>query len=744
MLQKSINNYCPKISLLTEVLSNSCFSINKHESILYLKNPKLLYDLTEDSSNTLEVEIPNIINVPYSIKNEKKSKSDFKSLDTVENKKYKLRQKKKVRSKIHIDKNFSNTNEDLELNEIRKLPLLRTPKNLKNKKINKNKVIVSNDIMPDVIDSTSSLSLNYSKHIYLDNLLTVQELAEKLNIPSTEIIKWLFLQGISVTINQLLDLSILTLIAEHYSFVVVQEKNTPNPLKIDSIKQARGQLRSPVITILGHVDHGKTTLLNVIRKNSEFNKETGSITQSIGSYEVMLDHNKEIKKLIFLDTPGHEAFISMRRRGAEITDLVILVVSADDGLKPQTVEAIDHIRSRNLPFVVAISKIDKIDANIDKVKKQLSAFNINSKDSGGTVPIVAVSAVTGENIDLLLSNLLILSDAQNLRSDPSQQAEGIILEAYLDRQRGPVAKILIQDGTLSVGNIMVAGNIYGKVKAIEDSFKCKVASIKSTTLAEVLCFPNVPEVGLSFKVVQDEKMAKSQSSSYIASKIMSNSLNNRIALEALNINGGNRVAKQINIIIKTDVQGSIDPIIHTLSKIPQEKVQVNILSVASGEISLKDIQLASTSNSIILAFNINISSAILNRAENAGIIVKHFNIIYDLVDYIKDYMLTFVEIEYTEEVLGHAEVRDLFHINKGVVAGCFILDGKLKKNAYINITRKGQIIYSGLFNSLKRVKEDVEEVLSGNECGLMCKDYNLWQVNDQIEAYTRQPLEKTL
>ena len=726
------------------MFSNSCLSLNKYESILYLENPKLLCDLTEGSNDSLQIEVPSIINASYGITNEKKNLANFKSLDTIENKKYKLKQKKKARSKIYIDQHLSDTTEDLELNEIRTLPFLRPPKNLKNKKVSKNKVVTSSDIVTDVVDNTNTLSLGDDKRIYLDKLLTIQELAEKLNIPSSEIIKWLFLQGISVTINQLLDLSVLTLIAEHYSFVVLQEKIKYDSLKKSYIQQDEGQLRSPVVTLLGHVDHGKTTLLNVIRKNEQFNKEAGNITQAIGSYEVILNNRKEMKKLIFLDTPGHEAFISIRKRGVEITDLVILVVSADDGLKPQTIESIDHIRDRNLPFVVAISKIDKLDADIDKVKRQLSTLDINDKDSGGNVPIVGVSALTGQNIDLLLSNVLELSEAQNLRSDPSRQATGIVLDAFLDKQRGPIAKILVQDGTLVVGDIIVSGSIYGKVKAIENSLKCRVRSIKSTTLAEVLGFPNVPDVGLSFKVVQDEKIAKRQSSNYVASKTMSNSLNTRISLESFSMNGSNCVAKQINIIIKTDVQGSIDPIINAFSKIPQEKVQVNILSVASGQISLKDIQLASTSNSIILAFNISIPPLVLNSAEDARIIVKSFDIIYDLVDYIKAYMLTFVETEYTEEVLGHAEVRDLFSINKGVVAGCFIQDGKLKKNAYINVIREGQMVYNGPLSSLKRLKEDVEEVLAGNECGLMCTNYSLWQISDQIQAYIRKPLEKTL
>nr|YP_010471116.1 translation initiation factor IF-2 [Synarthrophyton patena]UVF62945.1 translation initiation factor IF-2 [Synarthrophyton patena] len=740
MLQKILNNYSHQRPLVPRIFSNICLAIHKNDSIFFLKTPKLLYDLAEDSSNNMEIEIPNIINPSYAIKNEKKSKLNFRPLDNIENKKNKVKQKKKVRSKIYLDKDFAETTEDLELNNLSSLTFLRPPKNLKNKKINKNKVVEKNNILPRSIDCTETLSLNDTKQIYIENLLTVQELAEKLKIPSTEIIKWLFLQGISVTINQSLDLSISTLVAENYSFIVLREKFRHSSFNVNIPNKFKGQSRSPVVTILGHVDHGKTTLLNFIRQNNKFKKEAGNITQAIGSYEVLLNYSQEIKKIIFLDTPGHEAFISMRRRGAEITDIVILVVSADDGLKPQTIEAIDHIQKRNLPFIVAINKIDKTEANINKVINQLSSFNILSD----SVPIIGVSALTGENIDLLLSNLIKLSEAQNLQSDSSQLSEGIILESYLDKQKGPIAKLLIQNGTLFTGSFIVSGNFYCKVKALFDNSGNKVISIEANALAEILGFSSVPDVGLSFRVVKDEKVAKLQSSSYIALKPTVNSLNNRIALDSLDLNGSRCIIKQINLIIKTDAQGSIEPILHAFSKIPQEKVQVNILSIALGEISLKDIQLAFTSNSSILAFNINIPSAILDNAENSLIIVKQFNIIYDLIDYIKNYMLSFVDIQYTKEIIGHAEVKSLFIVNKGMVAGCSVLDGKLKKSSYISVLRKGKIIYNGLINSLKREKEDFEEVLSGYECGLMCKDFNLWEVNDKIEAYFRKPLEKSL
>nr|YP_009541759.1 translation initiation factor 2 [Synarthrophyton chejuense]AYR05768.1 translation initiation factor 2 [Synarthrophyton chejuense] len=742
MLQKTISNYFPKRLFVNEIFINRCSFIENHESIFFLKKPKLLYDLSENSSKNLGIEINNIINPSYNIKNEKKSKSNFKSLDTIESKKNKLKQKKKVRSKIYVDKDFSNTNEDLELNSDNNLTFMRPSKNLKNKKIHKEKVFLRSNIFPDSIDSKSVISNNDMKQVYLDKLLTVKELSDKLQIPSAEIIKWLFLQGISVTMNQLLDVSISTKVAKNYSFKVLKQKVQYNSLTMNMPYKGIdiGKPRSPVITILGHVDHGKTTLLNCIRKNHETNQEAGNITQCIGSYEVCLSVGKVVKKIIFLDTPGHESFVSIRRLGAQITDIVILVVSADDGLKPQTIEAIEHIKQLNLTFLVAINKIDKVEADINKVKKQLSSFDIVDKD----IIIIGISALTGKNIDKLLSSLFKLYESQNLKSDPSKLAEGIILEAYLDKQRGPIAKLLIQNGTLFVGDIVLSGNRYGKVKAILSIYGNKVGSIQSNALAEILGFSSVPDVGLPFKVVKDEKSARSQLTANFILSSVSNPLNNRIVLDPLHVDGKKCTVKQINLIIKTDVQGSIDPIIYSFSKIPQEKVQVNIISIASGQVSLNDIKLASTSKSIILAFNLNVASSILDNANNLFLTVKQFNVIYDLIDYVKNYMLKFVEISYKKEVLGHAEVKSLFTINKGVVAGCLIMDGKMKKNAFISILRNEKIIYDGLLNSLKIGKENVDEVLSGNECGLMCNNYFLWEINDVIEAYLRKPLEKTL
>ena len=616
--------------------------MNKYESILRLKSPKLIVNVVKNiGANQSSVQLNSIVDQPiYNTKSEKKSKLNYKNIDAIDNKKTKNKQKKKLRNKVYIAKNISNINEELEINDI---TFARNSKNLKNKRINKDKVSVDNNIYNKT---------NYIKDVYLDDLLTVQQLATKLHVPSTDIIKWLFLQGISVTINQSLDVSVATLVAKHYSFNVLKENPNNNVIINQKIERQEGELRAPVITIFGHVDHGKTTLLKAIRQDNQLIREVGNITQSIVCYEVFIDTYANVNKLIFLDTPGHEAFINMRERGAEISDLAVLVVSADDGLKPQTVEAINHIKSKNIPFIVAVNKIDKLNADIDKVKRQLLEFNVFDQDIDGNQIIIGVSALTGKNVDLLLSSLINLSRNLQLKSDSSECAEGTILEAHLDKQRGPVAQLLIQNGTLYKGDIIVSGSLYGKVKAIHNSMNKKVELLESTALAYVLCFAEVPNVGLSFKVVNDEKMAKILVSkdSHVNAPI--SYLNNRISLEDINRKVVKHIIKQVNFIIKTNSQGSIDAIVHTLSKLPQEKVQINLLFVSSGEVSFKDIDLSSTSNSVILAFDLNISANVIRYAEKMGVVVKQFKIIYDLIDYVKQYMLEFVDVDYEKEVLG--------------------------------------------------------------------------------------------
>ena len=711
--------------------------MSKYDSVLYLKGPKLLNAIISNSnSGKSTIEFNSMLSQPsYDFVSEKKNKVNYKTVDFIENKKNKNKHKNKIKNKVYIDKNISSITDDLEINDISVSNFVR---NSKNKKSNKDKVSVDNNQFTD--------NINHDQNIYLNDLLTVQELAVKLHIASTDIIKWLFLQGISVTINQLLDISISTLVAEHYSFNVLIDNNLNNSITKSNNNNQLGQLRAPVITLLGHVDHGKTTLLKAIKQDTLLIQEVGDITQSIKSYEILIDNCGELKKLIFLDTPGHEAFVGMRSRGADITDLVILVVSADDGLKPQTIEAINHIQSRGLSFIVAINKVDKPEANIDRVKKQLLKFNISDYDKHGNNIIIEVSALNGKNINSLLSSIIVLSKAKNLRSDTLANVEGTILEAHLDKQRGPVAQLLIQNGTLHVGDFIVAGNLYGKVKAIHNSLNQKVDLIASTSLADVLCFAEVPSVGLSFKKVNNEKIAKILASKYsnLSTTTPFTLLNNRISLDDINHKGVKSIVKQVNLIIKTNTQGSIDAIMHTLANLPQEKVQINLLLIASGEVSCKDIELAFTSDSIILVFDLNISSSIVQYAERRKIVIHKFNVIYDLIDYVKRHMLAFVDVDYEKQILGYAEVKNLFFVNKGVVAGCSIQDGKLKKNSYFQVNRANMKVYNGLIDSLKRVKEDIDEVFSGDECGILCKEYNLWQVGDILECYELKPLEKTL
>nr|YP_009243855.1 translation initiation factor 2 [Sporolithon durum]AMK96097.1 translation initiation factor 2 [Sporolithon durum] len=740
MLKKIINHYKFVEFFQSYLISSYCLSLDEYESVLHLDYPRLLLDLNQSEyvvSNSEPISLLQIHNNNISdIKADRKSKSHNKSLDNLENKKNK--QKKKLRAKIHLNEDFSHSSHNLDLSNQSEISLIRSPRSIKQKKDQK---LNSKNISTLFSDQEKRVN----KEIIFNRLLTIEDLSKSMHIPSAEIIKWLFLQGISITINQFIDISICKLVANHYNFKIINDKNSKVLIK-NSIKKEQNlraetsEFRAPIITVFGHVDHGKTTLLNALKNNNSLILEAGNITQSIVAYEVELSANYKVSKLIFLDTPGHEAFVGMRERGAQITDLAILVVAADDGLKPQTIEAINHIKEHKIPFVVALNKIDKLNINAQKVKQQLAKYDILDKDWGGSVPIIEVSAITGKNINLLLSSLLQLFEYQDYRTDISKPAEGFILESSLDRQKGPIAHIILQKGTLSVGDILVAGNTYAKVKAILNSKKNKVLSVHSVSVVEILGFSVVPRIGLIFKSVPNEKLAKFYALEYKDLNILDQKLNTRIQLHSMHNN--RKTIKQVNVILKADTQGSIEAIINAFEQIPQQKVQINILFASASEISGKDIELASTSNAIILAFNINLSSRHIPK--NTKLIIKEFSIIYDLVDYIRNYMLTFVDLVYKKENLGKAEVKTVFEVKKGAVAGCFVLYGKLKKNALITVRRKQVIVYEGKLNSLKKLKEDVQEVTMNNECGIMCYDYHLWHEKDEIDAYELKVGEKNL
>ena len=724
-------------------LLNLYLSVEKRNNIFRLENPKLIYSFTTNSfyESVLDHNSdPLLINKKtkniYLSKSEKRNKIHYKNVDLLETRKNKLNNKKKVRDKFEIIDELNNSSKSISDNVNTNVKsFIKMPRNVKNKK---------NYIVSKKSNQETKESVNTNKEIVFNSSLTVEELANKLSMPSLEITKWLFLQGFSLTVNQVIDLSIAKLVAKHYGFTITSNyvkdiNNSSLELNKFDYNNYSGQSRCPVITVFGHVDHGKTTLLDAIRKTSVVNSEVGGITQSIGIYELLLSNPSCVDKLIFLDTPGHEAFIGMRARGAEVTDIAILVVAADDILQTQTIEAINHIRSRNIPFIVVINKIDKLEANTIKLREELAKFNIIDINLGGTTSIIEVSALKGHNLDSVISALIQISEKQNLKSDPKQNPSGTILESYLDKQKGPIAKALVQNGTLYVGNVIVAKNTYAKVKVIVNAQHKKVKSIKSLSLAEIWGFISVPIVGSQFILVSDEKKAKSLSLQ------CNNSSNHSLLLNTrTKSNYHQENIKKINLILKADKLGSIEAVLKGLSDISQEKIQINVLYAESGEISGKDIKLASTIDSIVLGFNVNVSTNIRNTIDKSKITIKNFTVIYNLIDFVENYMLNLTEVEYEKDLLGKAVVETIFPLNKGFVAGCSVLEGKLKKKSYISVHRKQKVIYNGLLDSLKRLKDDVDEVLAKQQCGVMCKQYNAWKEQDEIECYELKPKNKSL
>ena len=620
--------------VINHSISDLHLSIQKHNHIFRLKNPKLLSHLVNQNLYHSILDNNISLTVEKKVKNfylSKKEKTNSKKLDLLKTKKNKLSQKKKVRSKIEdIDELNDGSRSTLDISNSISKSFIKTRRDVKARKnLRSNNLIDSKNNFSHIFSQKEKKQrINENKEIAFESLLTVQELANKLSISSSEITKWLFLQGFAVTINQVVDLSIANLVAKHYGFIVLDKSlkntftqksriNTESDCNSDSI-----ETRSPIVTVFGHVDHGKTTLLDAIIRTNTVHSEVGGITQSIGTYELTLDKQSSINKLIFLDTPGHEAFRGMRARGAEVTDIAILVVSADDGLKSQTIEAINHIKSRNIPFIVVINKIDKLESNVIKVKEELAQFNVHGKDYGGEISIIEISALRGYNIDFVTSELIKIAENQNLKSDPNQIVSGTILESHLDKHKGAIAKVLIHNGTLHIGDIIIAENTYAKIKVIINAQQQRVKLIKSVSIVEIWGFVEVPIIGSKFTLVSDEKKARSIILEYDDRNNDYTLLNTRIKSDRYK-----EKVKRINIILKADQQGSLEAILNCFSNISQEKVQINILSAESGEISGKDIKLASTSNSIIIGFNVNLSAHIRNTVEQNKIIIKSFNII---------------------------------------------------------------------------------------------------------------------
>lgn len=565
--------------------------------------------------------------------------------------------------------------------------------------------------------------------------ITVSELAEKLNKNSSDIIKLLFMLGKMVTINTNLDDETIQLICMEYNVEVTKEEavdeDSLEDIELDDPKDLLE--RSPIITIMGHVDHGKTSLLDAIRKTKVVDGEHGGITQHIGAYQVTVNG----KKLTFLDTPGHEAFTSMRARGAKVTDIVIIVVAADDGVMPQTREAIDHAKAAGVPIIVAINKIDKPGANFEKIYNAMADLGLTPEEWGGEVMFCKLSAKTGEGIQNLLESILVVSEVQDLKANPNRMASGSVIEARLDKGRGPVATLLVQNGTLHAGDILVVGACFGKVRKMTDDRGREIKDAKPSMPVEIIGLNDVPVAGDIFKVFDNEKKARSLADRRSQVKIDAERKgSSSVSLEELSkaIEDGN--LQEINIIVKADVQGSAEAIKQALERIEVATVRINVIRSTVGAISESDIMLASASNAIVMGFNVRPDAVVRRKAEEEGIDIRLYNVIYDAVNEMESAMKGLLAPVYKEVVLGQASVRQLFRATKvGTIAGCMVTDGKLVRDAKVRIIRDGTVVYTSKLGTLKRFQNDAKEVAAGYDCGLTIDGFNDIKENDVIEAF---------
>ncbi|HII4460339.1 TPA: translation initiation factor IF-2 [Clostridium perfringens] len=579
--------------------------------------------------------------------------------------------------------------------------------------------------------------------IEIGKTITVKELAEKLNKPVNDVIKTLIFTGVMAAINQEIDFETAEKVAEKYE-VAVYEKEEENTLEEfeeeTDVEEENLAKRPPIITVMGHVDHGKTSLLDAIRKSKVTSTEAGGITQHIGAYTVEVNG----ETLTFLDTPGHEAFTAMRARGAQITDVVILVVAADDGIMPQTVEAINHCKAANVPMIVAINKMDREGANPDRVKQELTEHGLVVEDWGGDIIAVPVSAKTRENIDTLLEMVLLTSEMQELKADAGRKAKGTVVEAKLDKGRGAVATLLVQNGTLHMGDSIIVGSTYGRIRAMFDDSGKKIKSSGPSIPVEVLGLSEVPAAGDRFTVVKDEKTARNMAEAR-KEKIRQESFatSHRVSLEDLYSQIKEGSVKELSVIVKADVQGSVEAIKASLEKLSTDDVKVRVIHGAVGAISETDITLAAASNAIVIGFNVRPDNNAVAASERDGVEVKTYRVIYDAIEDIKSAMIGMLDPEYKEVVLGTAEIRATYKIsNVGTIAGGYVLTGKLVRNADVRVIREGIVIFESKLASLKRFKDDVKEVNAGYECGFSVEKFNDIKEGDIIEAYTMEAVQR--
>lgn len=579
--------------------------------------------------------------------------------------------------------------------------------------------------------------------IEIGETITVKELCEKLGKPTNDVIRNLIFLGVMAGVNQEIDFATAEKLCEKYE-VLVEKKEEEVELEAfeedTDVVEENLEKRPPIVTIMGHVDHGKTSLLDAIRHAKVSESEAGGITQHIGAYTVSLNG----EKMTFLDTPGHEAFTAMRARGAQVTDIVILVVAADDGIMPQTKEAINHCKAADVPMIVAINKIDRPGANIDRVKQELTEYGLVAEDWGGDTICVPVSAKTGENLESLLEMVLLTSEMQELKADSNRKAKGTVIEAKLDKGRGAVASLLIQNGTLNVGDSILVGSTYGRIRAMFDDRGKKIKSAGPSIPVEILGLSEVPAAGDRFVVCKDEKTARNMADLRKQKiKADSHQASNRVSLEDLYSQIQEGKVKELAIVVKADVQGSVEAIRQSLEKLSTDDVKVRVIHGAVGAITETDVTLAAASNALVIGFNVRPDGNANIQAEKENIEIKTYRIIYDAIEDVKSAMIGMLDPEYKEVVNGKAEVRMTYKIsNVGTIAGCYVIDGKIVRNSEIRVIRDGIVIFESTLASLKRFKDDAKEVARGYECGLSVEKFNDLKEGDIIESFSMEAIKR--
>ena len=600
-------------------------------------------------------------------------------------------------------------------------------------------------IKPEVVKTVEETI----KSITLPEVITIKELAEKMKQKSADIIKKLFLKGQIVTLNTELSYEEAENIAVEYDILCEMEekvdviKELVQDSEVDEEKDLES--RPPVVAVMGHVDHGKTSILDAIRNTNVTSKEHGGITQSIGAYQVSVKVNGEPRVITFLDTPGHEAFTAMRMRGAQSTDIAVLVVAADDGIKPQTIEAINHAKAANTEIIVAINKIDKPTANVEKVKQELMTYDLVAEDYGGSTICCPVSAKTGEGLENLLENIALEADVLELKANPNRKAYGVVIEAELDKGRGSVARLLVQKGTLRVGDVVAVGSAFGKVRAMIDDKGRRIKKATPSMPVEILGLNSVPNAGEIFQVKDNEKEAKAYADTFVSEgkQKMVEESRKKVSLDALfdQIKAGE--LKDLPIVLKADVQGSVEAVRDSLQKIQNEEVQVKVIHSGVGAINESDINLAIASNAIVIGFDVKPDATAKDIAERENVDVRLYNIIYKVIEDIELAMKGMLAPVFEEKIIGHAEVRMIFKSSGvGVIAGSFVTDGKVQRGAKARLTRDGEQLFDGNIASVRHFKDDVKEVGTKQECGIVLEDYTDIQEGDQLEVYIMEEVKR--